>query len=112
MGIIDLSTDSLEIGSDSVPTGTHVEGNYKYVTYTGGRALVYKGDSKEPSYEITPAGCSCPAAKYRSDICKHRKYVLGLGDSSSGNPQDVEPKSNATGPEIDLMDSEIEDMFG
>lgn len=108
MGLIDLS----ELGIDSEPTATVVDGNYSYVVYPGGRALVFKGESKEPSYEITPSGCSCPAARYRTDVCKHQKFVLGLGDSSSGNPQDVEPEFNATSPETDLTDSEVEDLFG
>lgn len=112
MGIIDLSDYELEIEPNSQPTGTVVEGNYKYVLYSGGRALVYKGDNKEPSYEISPSGCSCPAARYRTDVCKHQKFVLGLGDGSSGNPQDVEPEFNATSPETDLTDSEVEDLFG
>ena len=86
MNFLDLSKDSLEIGPDSKPLKTVVEGNYKYVLYSTLNALVFKGDSEEPSYEITPAGCSCPADRYRNDTCKHRKFVLSLGDESATPP--------------------------
>lgn len=110
MGLLDLSQDSLDIGPDATPTQVVADGNYRYALYTAGRALVYKGESQEPSYEITSAGCSCPASKYRSDVCKHRKFVLGLGDSSSGTPEKQDPEFNVAAPEVSMDD--IEELFG
>jgi len=111
MNFLDLSKDSIEIGPDSKPSKIVEEGNYRYVLYSTSTALVYKGDAQEPSYEITPTGCSCPADRYRNDTCKHRKFVLALGDSSSGIPLNEEPEFNAAEPVI-VSEDDIEELFG
>jgi hypothetical protein len=47
---------------------------YRYEFHSD-RALVFKGDSDEPSYTITFAGCDCPAAAYGKRPCKHEKAL-------------------------------------
>jgi len=111
MGFLDLSKDSLDIRHDSQPMKIVEDGAYRYVLYSTEKALVFKGGNEEPSYEITPVGCSCPADRYRNDVCKHRKFILALGDSSSGTPLNEEPEFNATEPEISHYE-DIEDLFG
>lgn len=89
MGLLDLSKINLNIETDSKPLWSVVLGDYRYVLYTTHKALVFKGEAEEPSYEITPIGCSCPGDRYSQNACKHRKAVSFLGDGSFQAPEDA-----------------------
>lgn len=86
MGFVSLTELSLDIDSNSKPLWSIVVDEYRYVLYSTNKALVFKGDNKEPSYEITPIGCSCPGDRYNNNACKHRKIVSFLGDGSAAPP--------------------------
>ena len=86
MSLVNLSELSLNIDDDSKPVWSIIVGDYRYILYSTNKALVFKGDNKEPSYEITPVGCSCPGDRYSSNSCKHRKVISYLGDGSAVPP--------------------------
>ena len=116
MAVVSLSDISLETKEESRPQWSVVVGTYRYVLYNDGRALVYKGESTEPNYEITRLGCSCPADRYRSDACKHRKAISFLGDSGtfeSSEDENAEVVEESTDPtEVDIDGLDLDDILG
>ena len=109
MALIDISNIDLDSDGDSRPLWTVVADGYKYVLFTNHKALVYKGDNEEPSYEVTPVGCSCPGDRYSSNLCKHRKALLYIGDGSAV-PQ--EEDTSVSVKEFVELDYDSEDLFG
>lgn len=110
MSLVDLSSLNLDVEGTAVPQWSVKVGDYRYVLFTTGKALVFKGGSEEPSYEITPLGCSCPGDRYNSNPCKHRKAITYLGDGSAVPPEEgttVEAKKEQEPHEI-----EADDLFG
>lgn len=86
MALFNLSDIDISDGGDGQPVQTVIAGEYRYVMYKTGKALVFKGENKEPSYEVTPMGCTCPGDRYSSNPCKHRKAISYLGDGSAVPP--------------------------
>ena len=86
MSLVNLSELNLNIDDNSTPVWSVIVGDYRYILYSTNKALIFKGLSKEPSYEITPVGCSCPGDRYSSNPCKHRKVISFLGDGSAVPP--------------------------
>lgn len=86
MGLVNLSELDLAIDQGSKPIWSIIVGDYRYILYSTNKALVYKGNSTEPSYEITPVGCTCPSDRYSSEACKHQKVLSFLGDGSAVPP--------------------------
>lgn len=110
MSFLDLSTLNLEAVSDSVPQWSVKTGEYRYVLYSTGKALVFKGDSQEPSYEVTPLGCTCPGDRYNSNPCKHRKALTFIGDGSSTPPEEGTVEKTRKASPIEEVD--MDDLFG
>lgn len=117
MSLVNLSELNLNIDQDSRPVWSIIVGDYRYVLYSTNKALVFKGENNEPSYEITPVGCSCPSDRYKNDACKHRKIISFIGDGSAVPPEEgttVRAKEGNT--PVDFQDTEsigsIDDLFG
>lgn len=109
MGVLNLSELNLEVDAGS-PMWSVSVGDYRYVLYTTGKALVFKGDNSEPSYEVTPVGCTCPGDRYSSNPCKHRKALTFLGDGSAAPPEEgtaVRAKEAS-----ESIDYDVEDLLG
>ena len=83
MSLIHLSELNIEVEKDAQPLWSIIVGDYRYVLYSTNRALVFKGDNREPSYEVTAISCTCPGDRYSSNACKHRKTITFLGDGSA-----------------------------
>jgi len=113
MALVNFSELNLSIDQDSKPLWSIMIDKYRYVLYSTNKALVFKDEDKEPSYEVTPIGCSCPADRYRSDACKHRKTISFLGDGGSGTPE-MDPELNADLKETskDSVEFDLDSLFG
>jgi len=85
----------LDVMDDATPVWEVYLDGYKYVLFSKDKVLVYKDGAQEPTYEVSSLGCTCPADKYRSEACKHRKLALFVGDSSSGTSQIAKPEDTA-----------------
>ena len=106
MGVLNLSELNLEVDAGH-PTWSVMVGDYRYVLYTTGKALVFKGQNIEPSYEVTPVGCTCPGDRYSSNPCKHRKALTYLGDGSAVPPEEgttVRVREDSSDISYDLED--------
>jgi len=86
MSLFNLTELNIEVDQNSQPMWSIVVGDYRYVLFSTNKALVFKGENQEPSYEITPVGCTCPGDRYSSNSCKHRKTISFLGDGSTAPP--------------------------
>jgi hypothetical protein len=75
--------------SGAVPLWSFEKDGYRIVLFSKNKFLIYKNEEEEPSYEVTALGCSCPADKYRSEMCKHRKLASFVGDGSSSKSHKV-----------------------
>jgi len=82
MSLVHLSELNIEVEQDTRPMWSIIVGDYRYVLYSTNKALVFKGENKEPSYEVTAISCTCPGDRYSSNACKHRKTITYLGDGS------------------------------
>jgi len=71
---------------------------YRYELFSNGFALVYKGDSVKPTYEIDTNGCNCPSAAYGRRPCKHEKPLTFKGDDNrnAGDEEDISSWSDVT----------------
>lgn len=117
MALINLSEINLEVDSASTPMWSITLDGYRYVLYSTYKVLIFKNDAKEPSYEITPVGCSCPGDRYSNSTCKHRKIVSFLGDGSAAPPIEgttVKAKQDshiAAEPTTEVL-YDMDDLFG
>lgn len=100
MPIVDLATT--EDHSGLVPLWRITIEDYHYVLYSGQKALVFKGESSIPAYEITSTGCNCQAAMYGNANCKHRQAISWVGDGGFTPPSPVEKAGN-TPSELDTI---------
>jgi len=107
MGFVNLSELDIEVEAGSKPLWSVIIGDYRYVLYSAGKALVYKGDSREPSYEVSPVGCTCPGDRYSSNPCKHRKAISYIGDGSAAPPIEDTAVRVKEGPAYS-----VEDLLG
>jgi len=109
MGVLNLSDLNLEVDSGH-PMWSVMAGDYRYVLYTTGKALVFKGDNREPSYEVTQVGCTCPGDRYSSNPCKHRKALTYIGDGSAvPSEEDTAVRAKEVSEDIDY---DVEDLLG
>lgn len=112
MSLINLSELNLNIDQDAKPVWSVTLGDYRYILYSTNKALVFKGENKEPSYEITPVGCSCPGDRYSSNACKHRKAISYLGDGSAAPPVEGTPvRTKQVMDDINNYSLPFDDLF-
>lgn len=86
MGIVNITDLNTSIDVASKPVWSVAIDGYRYILYSTNKALIFKGENKEPSYEVTSFGCSCPGDRYSDKPCKHRKQLQYLGDGSAVPP--------------------------
>jgi hypothetical protein len=95
LNLINISELNIEVDAGSKPMWSIVVGDYRYVLFSTNKALIFKGDNQEPSYEVTPVGCTCPGDRYSSNACKHRKAISFIGDGSAEPPvEDTSVRAN------------------
>ena len=111
MGFLNLSELNIEVDNDSFPMWSIIVGDYRYVLYSTSKALVFKGDNEEPSYEVTSVGCTCPGDRYSSNACKHRKAISFLGDGSAV-PSVGDTAVRAKQGSVESVDYDMDDLFG
>ena len=116
MNLFDLNTQEINSVDESLPLWSIKVGDYQYILYTTNKALVFKGENKEPVYEITSLGCTCPGDRYSSNACKHRKVISFIGDGSAVPPIEgtaVKAKHpiNTVSNKSDLLDGGFEALF-
>lgn len=85
--LTDLS--ELEVDGDSKPLWKMTYGDYTYHLFDSQKALIFKGDSETPAYEISEHGCNCPSRMYRAMPCKHEKVIQWVGDGANTETEEL-----------------------